>query len=278
MSDTKKYYYIMIKENFYDTDDMIILRNMPDGYLYSDILMQLYLRSLKTMGTLMYKDKIPYNPTILAQIVRHPVGVVEKALQIFIEMELIEILDNGAIYMLDIQNFIGKSSTDADRKRATYIPKSEQKHLECIIEKKVKTTSKVEVLQCNTDALLAQQVIDYWQIKTNLKATSATLKMVMPIISKLLKTYSTTDMTTVIDFILSSEYHIQGGYTTLQSIFKPTKFDEKLTRAQAASNPSLKAKASTKDAIRNSLYTDDPTRRVSTPEEQEKLKNTVIPF
>ena len=30
---------------------------------------------------------------------------------------MIDILDNGAIYMLDIQNFIGKSSTEADRKR-----------------------------------------------------------------------------------------------------------------------------------------------------------------
>ena len=30
---------------------------------------------------------------------------------------MVEVLDNGAIYMLDIQNFIGKSSTEADRKR-----------------------------------------------------------------------------------------------------------------------------------------------------------------
>jgi len=30
---------------------------------------------------------------------------------------LIEILDNGAIYISNIQNFIGKSSTEADRKR-----------------------------------------------------------------------------------------------------------------------------------------------------------------
>ena len=35
----------------------------------------------------------------------------------FRDLELIEVLDNGAIYMLDIQNFIGKSSTEADRKR-----------------------------------------------------------------------------------------------------------------------------------------------------------------
>ena len=41
----------------------------------------------------------------------------EKALEIFQQLELVEILDNGAIYMLDIQNFIGNSSTEADRRR-----------------------------------------------------------------------------------------------------------------------------------------------------------------
>ena len=117
MSDNKKYYYLKLKENFFDSEEMIILQNMPDGYLYSDILMKLYLRSLKNEGKLMFKDLIPYTPSALAQVVRHQIGTVEKALKIFQELGLVEILDNGAIYMSDIQNFIGKSSTEADRKR-----------------------------------------------------------------------------------------------------------------------------------------------------------------
>lgn len=117
MSDNKKYYYLKLKENFFDSEEMIILQNMPDGYLYSDILMKLYLRSLKNSGKLMFKDLIPYTPSALAQVVRHQIGTVEKALRIFQDLGLIEILDNGAIYMLDIQNFIGESSTEADRIR-----------------------------------------------------------------------------------------------------------------------------------------------------------------
>lgn len=117
MSDNKKYYYLKLKENFFDSEEMIILQNMPDGYLYSDILMKLYLRSLKNEGKLMFKDLIPYTPSALAQVVRHQIGTVEKALKIFQDLGLIEILDNGAIYMLDIQNFIGESSTEADRIR-----------------------------------------------------------------------------------------------------------------------------------------------------------------
>lgn len=117
MSDNKKYYYLKLKENFYDSEAMIVLESMPDGYLYSNILMKLYLRSLQNGGKLMFNNMIPYTPTILAQVVRHQVGTVEKALQIFQKLGLIEILENGAIYMMDIQNFIGESSTEADRKR-----------------------------------------------------------------------------------------------------------------------------------------------------------------
>ena len=117
MSDSKKYYYLKLKENFFDTDEMIILESMPDGHLYSNILLKLYLRSLKNEGKLMFNDRIPYNATMLSQITRHSVGTVEKALNIFKELSLIDILDTGAIYMLDIQNYIGKSTTEADRKR-----------------------------------------------------------------------------------------------------------------------------------------------------------------
>ena len=118
--DNKKYYYLKLKENFYDSEEMIVLQNMQDGYLFSDILMKLYLRSLKNNGKLMFKDMIPYTPTAMAQVVRHQVGTVERALKIFKELGLIEVLDNGAIYLLDIQNFIGKSSTEADRQRHYY--------------------------------------------------------------------------------------------------------------------------------------------------------------
>ena len=117
MSDNKKYYYLRVKENFYDSDEMIILESMPDGFLYSNILIKLYLRSLKNNGKLMFNDRIPFNPEMLSKITRHPVAVVEKAVSIFKEMNLIDVLDNGAIFMLDIESFIGKSNTEADRKR-----------------------------------------------------------------------------------------------------------------------------------------------------------------
>lgn len=112
-----RYFYLMLKENFYDSDDMVLLESMENGYLYSNILLKLYLKSLKDKGKLMYKDRIPYSVEMLSKLTRHNVDVVRRAITIFQEMGIIEILDNGAIFMLDIENYIGKSSTEADRRR-----------------------------------------------------------------------------------------------------------------------------------------------------------------
>ena len=118
MADRTKYYYLKIKENFFDTEDMKLLESMDNGYLYSNILMKMYLLSLKNGGKLMYKDKIPYNSKMLSTILNHNTDVLDKAIIVFKELGLIEVLDSGAIFMLDIQNFIGKSSDEADRIRA----------------------------------------------------------------------------------------------------------------------------------------------------------------
>lgn len=117
MADKTKYYYLKIKENFFDSEDMKLLESMDNGYLYSNILMKMYLLSLKNNGKLVYKDKIPYNSKMLSTILNHNIDILDKAIKVFKELNLIDILESGAIFMLDIQNYIGKSSDEADRKR-----------------------------------------------------------------------------------------------------------------------------------------------------------------
>lgn len=150
MADNKKYYYLKLKENFFDSDELIMLESQPDGHLYSNILLKLYLRSLKNDGKLMFNDRIPYNAEILAKVTRHNVAVVEKALFLFEELGLIEKLDNGAIYMLDIQNFIGKSSNEADRIRnyRSRINQEKQNLIEDstnVVQMYDKSTPKIEI-------------------------------------------------------------------------------------------------------------------------------------
>ena len=46
MSDNRKYYYLKLKENYFDEDAIVLLESMQDGILYSNILLKLYLKSL----------------------------------------------------------------------------------------------------------------------------------------------------------------------------------------------------------------------------------------
>lgn len=117
MSDNKKYYYLKLKDSFFDTDEMKILENMNNGYKYSNFLLKLYLKSLKFSGKLRLNEYIPYNPEMIASITNTDIDTVKVALDIFKKLKLIEILEDGTIYMLQIQNFIGESSTEADRVR-----------------------------------------------------------------------------------------------------------------------------------------------------------------
>ena len=152
MADNKKYYYMRLNENYFDSDTQVLLESMPDGYLYSNILLKLYLKSLKNDGRLMFNDKIPYSPQMIATITRHQVGTVEKALKVFKELHIIDLIDTGAIYMLDIQNFIGKSNTEADRKRA-YRKRIEQEKghlsLKCPLEIEIEKEIDIEIKKEN---------------------------------------------------------------------------------------------------------------------------------
>ena len=113
MSDNRKYYYLKLKESYFDDDAIVLLESMQDGMLYSNILLKLYLKSLKYGGTLQLDENIPYTAQMIATITRQQVGTVERALEIFMNLGL----------------FLGQSSTEGERKRRARMKISEQKRL-----------------------------------------------------------------------------------------------------------------------------------------------------
>lgn len=205
MADNKKYYYMKIKENFFESEDMIILESQQDGMLYSNILIKLYLKSLKHDGKLMFKDSIPYNPQMIATITRHQVGTVEKALSIFAQLGLIEILSNGAIYMNEIELFIGKSSTEGERKKRARIaiqqsfegnqeiplledgqnadkrPPELELELELELEKELEKKKKIKDMSSKPDKIPYAKIINHLNAKANKNFrsnTGATKKLI----------------------------------------------------------------------------------------------------
>ena len=57
-----------------------LLESMQDGVLYSNILLKLYLKSLKHGGRLQLDENIPYTAQMIATITRQQIGTVERAL------------------------------------------------------------------------------------------------------------------------------------------------------------------------------------------------------
>jgi predicted phage replisome organizer len=85
LSDNKKYYYMRLKEDFFDSDEIKIIESQPNGYMYSNILLKLYLKSLKRTGKLMVTDLIPYTLESLSKVLGHNIDTVRNAIAIFKE-------------------------------------------------------------------------------------------------------------------------------------------------------------------------------------------------
>ena len=117
MTENRRFYYLKLKENFYSSETMVILESMQDGLLYSNLLLKMYLMSLKSSGVLLLNDCLPHTVQTIAIFTRHQAGTVERALKIFQEFGLVEILTDGAYYMSDIQLLIGQSSSEGERKK-----------------------------------------------------------------------------------------------------------------------------------------------------------------
>ncbi|MGL5254239.1 MAG: phage replisome organizer N-terminal domain-containing protein [Brevinema sp.] len=117
MSTNKKYYFLKFKEDFFRDETIILLEDCKDGFLFSNILLKMYLLSLKHEGQLLLSQGIAYTPQMIATLTNHQVGTVEKALQIFMRLGLVEELMDGTLFMSNIQSLIGKSSTEGERKQ-----------------------------------------------------------------------------------------------------------------------------------------------------------------
>ena len=51
MAENKKYYFLKLKEDFFDQREIVVLEGSKDGVLYVNILLKLYLKSLSVSYT-----------------------------------------------------------------------------------------------------------------------------------------------------------------------------------------------------------------------------------
>ena len=116
MAENKKYYFLKLKEDFFDQREIVVLESSKDGVLYVNILLKLYLKSLQHDGKLLLNEMTPLSAEMIEPITRHEVGTVERAMRAFMQLGLVEVLEDSTYYMPEIQEMTGKGSSDAERK------------------------------------------------------------------------------------------------------------------------------------------------------------------
>jgi len=129
MADSRKYYYLKLKETYFDDDAVVLLESMPGGEVYSNMLLKLYLKSLKYDGILQLSEGVPYTVQMLSTVTRQSEETVITALKVLTGLGLAQPLPDGTLYMSNIELFIGRSSTCADRKRKAQMAIRAQKTL-----------------------------------------------------------------------------------------------------------------------------------------------------
>jgi len=116
MSENRKYYFLKLKDDFFEQDSIVLLESRQDGILYSNILMKMYLKSLQYDGFLKVNEQLSMTPEMIATLTRHEVGTVERALKALTQLGFVEVTETGTLYMSQIETMIGKSSSEAERK------------------------------------------------------------------------------------------------------------------------------------------------------------------
>ena len=120
MSNNKKYFWLKLKEDFFEEDTIAWIEEQPNGKEYSLFYLKLCLKSLKTNGTLIRKVGqmlVPYDAKMLSKLTNTEFDTVLVALELFKQIGLITVQGNGEIFLPQLENMVGSESKWAKYKR-----------------------------------------------------------------------------------------------------------------------------------------------------------------
>ena len=110
----KKYYWMKLKEDFFDDDAIEWLEEQPKGKEYALFYLKLCLKSLKTNGVLIRTVGtilVPYDTRKLADITKTDYDTTIVAMELLKNIGLVEIMESGEICLPRMEEMIG-SETD----------------------------------------------------------------------------------------------------------------------------------------------------------------------
>lgn len=150
MSDnTRRFYWLKLKEDFFDDKVIKYLRRLPEGSNLVIIYLKMQLKSLKTEGLLKYDGILPTCEDELALLLDEDPMLVRGAINALEKMGVVERWENDALYMAAMQELIGTESSSAARVRR-HREKKQAEAFQC----------NAKVLPCNANVTLCNTEIE----------------------------------------------------------------------------------------------------------------------
>lgn len=113
----KKYYWLKLKRDFFKRHDIRIIESMPNGKEYILFYLKLLCESVDHEGNLRFSEHIPYSEEMLSTITDTNVDIVRNAINVFTQLGMMEIMDDGTLFMSEVQKMIGSETYWAEQKR-----------------------------------------------------------------------------------------------------------------------------------------------------------------
>lgn len=182
----KKYFWLKLKEDFFEEKQIKYLRKLPDGDKLVIAYLKMQLKSLRTEGFIKYDSILPSNEDELAMVLDEDSNIIKLMLQALLQVKAVEILDDGSFYMIAMQDLIGKEGQSAERVR-NFRERQKQVALQC----------NTDVTKCNTEIEKEKEKekeIDVEKEKTTIKENSINFYennfgLITPVIVDKINTY-----------------------------------------------------------------------------------------
>ena len=113
----KKYYWLKLKRDFFKRHDIRIIEELPNGKEYLLFYLKLLVESIDHEGALRFSDTVPYNEQMLSVITNTNIDIVRSAMKLFIDLKMMDVLDDATIYMKEVNTMIGGETRWAEKKR-----------------------------------------------------------------------------------------------------------------------------------------------------------------
>lgn len=137
MAEEKRFFWLKLKENFFDEKYIKALRRLPQGDSLVIVYLKMQLKSLKTEGIIKYEGILPDSISELALVLDEDENIVKLTVEALVRYGVIERWENETFYMSAMQQLIGSETQAAARVRKH----REAKALQC----------NGNVTKCNTE-------------------------------------------------------------------------------------------------------------------------------